>query len=589
MKARIAKVGNVAGRSGETGEDGTGARAASWLAWSLWIVCVSLVALMLLLDLTTPPATTTDEPVPMDVLFALLILAYSTVGAFVASRRPTNPIGWIFCGAGLLIGFDIFGETCTGYLISRGNGPVSGMAYLAWLFGQLAFLAAGLSTVLLLLFPSGRLPSGLLLRDGGRIENLTWRTVMWAAVIGSTLVAFWIVLDPVPEYHAYYVDNPLGVGGSVGRVVETLGVIGVSTLPLSGLFAGAALVSRLILARGDERQQLKWLAYAVAVLVVGFLTAVLLGGSSDLGWTVGVLVGILGFMFLPVAVGVAILKYRLYDIDLIINRTLVYGLLTACVVGFYVLVVGGAGALFQGRVNLLVSLLATGLIALLFHPLRVRLQRGVNRLMYGQRDEPYAVLSRLGRRLETTLAPNAVLPAVARTLREALRLSYAEIQLERNGEFKTAAVVGCPAERPFRVPLVHGGRTVGKLLLGARPGEESFGPADRRLLKDLAQQIAVAAHAARLTADLQRSRERLVVAREEERRRLRRDLHDGVGPQLAALMLELETAGELVSDDPEASALMAKLSERTRDIVSDVRRSVHALRPPSTNSASSAP
>ena len=136
---------------------------------------------------------------------------------------------------------------------------------------------------------------------------------------------------------------------------------------------------------------------------------------------------VFSLLFVPVFTYIAIVRYRLYDIDVVINRTLVYGSLSACVVGIYVLAVVALGALFQARGNLAISLMATGFVAVLFQPLRMRLQRGVNRLMYGERDDPYAVTSRLGRRLEATLAPEAVLPTVVETIAQALKLPYAAI------------------------------------------------------------------------------------------------------------------------------------------------------------------
>jgi signal transduction histidine kinase len=291
---------------------------------------------------------------------------------------------------------------------------------------------------------------------------------------------------------------------------------------------------------------------------------------------------------ISVAVGFAVLKHRLYDIDIVINRTLVYGTLTASVVVIYVLVVGYLGALFRTGGNLPISLLATGLVAVLFQPLRGRLQRGVDRLMYGERDEPYKVLSRLGQRLEATLPPDAVLTTVVKTVAETLKLPYVAIELERGSVFETAAAVGKPVAVPLRLPLVYGGERVGRLALGARPGEESFAPADRRLLDDLVRQVGVAVHAVRqteealrLSADLQRSRERLVTAREEERRRLRRDLHDELGPQLASLTMRAEAARDLIpNDSARADEVLADLTEQAQAAVADVRRLVYALRPP---------
>ena len=340
-----------------------------------------------------------------------------------------------------------------------------------------------------------------------------------------------------------------------------------------------------------ERQQTKWIVFGITATVVGTQGAVMLFpplSSQLLVGLAGQTVYSLSLLFIPLSIGIAILRYHLFDIDLVINRALVYGILTTSVVLLYVLVVGGLGALLQLRGNLIVSLVATGLAAVLFAPVRERLQREVNRLMYGERDDPYAVLSRLGSRLESTLAPDAVLPAVAKTVKEALKLPYVAIQLRRDDGFQTAAAAGNPVDRPLEAPLVYGGEMVGRLILGPRAGDETFGPADRRLLEDLTHQIGVAAHAVRLSdealrlsADLQRSRERLVAAREEERRRLRRDLHDGLGPQLAGLTMTAEAARDLVSADPErARELLDSLVDRAQAAVSDVRHLVYALRPP---------
>jgi signal transduction histidine kinase len=244
--------------------------------------------------------------------------------------------------------------------------------------------------------------------------------------------------------------------------------------------------------------------------------------------------------------------------------------------------------MLQVRGNLLVSILAAGLVAVLFQPLRERLQRGVNRLLYGERDDPYAVLSRLGSRLESRLAPDAVLPAVTRTVQEALKLPYAEIQLRREDGFETAAAAGNPAENMLRLPLVYGGETVGRLVVGPRAGDGGFADVEWRLLEDLAHQIGASAHAAlmtdealRLSADLQRSRERLVEAREEERRRLRRDLHDGLGPQLSSQALTIDAVRTLMRRDPDAAEeLLLDLKADAQDAVTDIRRLVYGLRPP---------
>ena len=381
-------------------------------------------------------------------------------------------------------------------------------------------------------------------------------------------------------------------GGSLVEPSDSLGLVLVIAL-LAG--AGAQAYRYRRLSPPLQRQQTKWVVFGIsAAVAVQAVTAMLdpfLAGTglpAALFSVADLTIVTLAYSLIPLSIGFAILRYHLYDIDLVINRSLVYGALTAFVVGLYVILVGGLGILLQARGSLPVALLATGVVALLFAPLHGRLQRGVNRVMYGQRDDPYAVLSRLGRRLETTLSPAAVLPTAVRTVAESLKLPYAAVEVERDGSFEVAAATGKPAGDSLRLPLPYGGETVGRLVLGRRAGEAEFGPSDRRLLDDLTRQIGGAVHAARLTeeairlsTDLQRSRERLVTAREEERRRLRRDLHDGLGPQLASLSMKAEAARDLIYEDSARSeALLEEITAQTQEAVTDVRRLVYGLRPP---------
>lgn len=346
-----------------------------------------------------------------------------------------------------------------------------------------------------------------------------------------------------------------------------------------------------------RRQQTKWVVFGIGMALTGFLGVnATLSASvptvSSAGELATLMVGAAlmhaALLLIPISIGIALLRHRLFDVDALINRTLVYGALTACVVGLYILVVGYLGVLFRTGANLAISLLATGLVAVLFQPLRDRLQRGVNRLMYGERDDPYGVLSRLGQRLEATLAPEAVLPTIVQTVKESLKLPYAAIALRQDDAFAVAAAVGTPNGEALRLPLIYQHETVGQLLLAPRAPGESFSPADRRLLEDLAREAGVAVHAVHLTADLQRltvdlqqSRQRLVTTREEERRRLRRDLHDGLGPTLASLAQRIDTARKLVSRDPDATvALLDDVKGQVKATIADIRQLVYALRPP---------
>jgi signal transduction histidine kinase len=276
-------------------------------------------------------------------------------------------------------------------------------------------------------------------------------------------------------------------------------------------------------------------------------------------------------------------RYRLWDINPIINRTLVYGILSAGTIAFYILAVGFFSNYFRhSGANFIISFIATGVVAILFEPLRERLQRGVNRLMYGERDDPATVLTRLGQRLDSALAPDSVLPTIVETVAQTLRLPYAAITLiELDEGPRIVAAFGLPQSELIHVPLTYQTERVGDLLLAPRAAGESFSTADMNLLNIIAQHAGLAAYTVRLNNDLQHSRERLVTAQEEERRRLRRDLHDGVGPTLASLSQRLDTAADMITRDPQASVqLLKELKGQIKSTVAEIRRLVYALRPP---------
>jgi signal transduction histidine kinase len=285
---------------------------------------------------------------------------------------------------------------------------------------------------------------------------------------------------------------------------------------------------------------------------------------------------------------VAFLGDELFRLEVALNRALVYSLLTLFVVGAYVLVVGYLSLLFQSSGSLWFSLIATGLVAVLFQPMRARVHHFVNSMLYGERAEPYAVMTDLGRRLEASFATEAILPTIAQTVQESLRLPYAAIALERDGSSEIVTSAGTPSGEPVVFPFTYQGTVVARLLVNPRRGEEKLAAADCALLADLAQHAGAAVHGVRLTAELQQmaatlqqSRERLILAREEERRRLRRDLHDDLAPTLVGLSLRASTIGDLITSDPdEARQVAGYLDGAIRDAVTNIRRLVYDLRPP---------
>jgi signal transduction histidine kinase len=558
-----------------------------WIALALTIVVLNVLVLPgVPASLLTPevmrelhsldfsPAFYTALIIGMNGVCMLLYLAMS---ALLFWRRSDDRMA-LFCSLTLLT----FGGAVFGFLeyvpstTLAWNLVASGLFFL----GQVCFLS------FFYLFPSGRFVP---------------RWTRWAALIYAL---YWLASLSFSAFAS-------GPPGSLLLVFLLTAVI-------------AQVYRYRSVSTPGERQQTRWVVFGFVASIFLFLSTRLipfllppdLRNTQVIGDLLGGISVYLSFMLIPIFIGIAILRAQLFDIDLIIKRTLVYGVLTACVVGIYVLVVGYLGALFHTGSSLVISLLATGLVAVLFQPLRGLLQRTVNRLLYGQRDEPYRVISRLGQRLEATVETDSILSVIVETVAQALKLPYAAISLKsiaatnsvlaseaemqgsllkQDEEFAIAASYVAKtggasladallprSETLLHLPLLYQSEQVGELLLAPRARGESFTPADRRLLDDLARQVGTVAHAVRLTADLQLSRERLVTAREEERRRLRRDLHDGLGPTLASIPLKLDAARNLLTRDPPAAdALLVDLKKQTQTAVGDIRRLVYKLRPPS--------
>jgi signal transduction histidine kinase len=507
--------------------------------------------LLALQDLGLDPTFYAAYTIAMDVLFAAV---YATVAALIFRRKSDDRLGLFVSLALLTFGTATFGFTM-GALIS---------VHPAWEIpvASLHFVGAASFGLFLYVFPDGRFVP----------HWVGWVALAWI----SWQLAEHLFPDWVTDPNAWL---------TLIETVVWFGALG------TVIYSQAYRYRRT--SSSAQRQQIKWVVYGISTAFAGFLAIDLalsaFAGAPEPAAPGELLAYLIGYTFLsylvvllvPVTIGIAMLRYHLFDVDLVINRTLVYGTLTASIVGIYVIVVGGLGTLLQARGNFLISLLAAGSIAVLFAPLRARLQRGVNHLMYGERDEPYKVLSRLGERLEATLAPDATLNAIVETVAQALRLPYAGIDLRQDEEFVTVAEHGTPTGESITLALAYQAGEVGRLVLAPRSQGEEFTASDRRLLEDIARQAGVAVHAVRLTDDLRRSKERLVAAREEERRRLRRDLHDGLGPQLAAQTLKVGSARSLYPRDPAAAdTLLAGLEADMEAALADVRRLVYNLRPP---------
>ena len=391
-------------------------RWTTWLAWGLWAITVALFAFALA---RATSSELPDRPGVLDVLtLGLVILAFPTVGAIIASRRPGNPIGWIFCAIGLSV---ITGVASYEYaLYARHVAPsLPAVTFVAWVGSWTWFVGMGLAgTLVLLLFPDGRPPSP------------RWRIVgrLSVVLIGITVVAHAVRPGLLDDYDDLAIPNPFGMTGPIGDLA--LAVIDLFAWPLVMLAIAsfAALVTRFVRARGDERQQLKWVAYAAGLMAVGiFATLVVsLAGKEDdpaFGWVP--YVGFLGLGLIPVAAGIGILRYRLYDIDLLINRTLVYGVLSATLAAVYVgLVIALQGLLsgFTGGNSLAVAA-STLAVAALFGPVRRRIQKAVDRRFYRSRYDAArtveAFSSRLRHEVDLAHLTDELRGVVAETLQPA--------------------------------------------------------------------------------------------------------------------------------------------------------------------------
>lgn len=537
------------------------------LAWGACFVCLVLAIAALTLD-ALPGHASWMSIDPLYALYILLFLTFPAMGVVIATRRPENAIGWLLCGFGIVWLATSVADRYVLFSLSRQN-ELPHTSYVAWLvvWGWTLSVAV-VATYVLLLFPDGRLPS-----PGWRI--VAWVDAFWVALV---CVSSALKPGPIPGYEP--LSNPINLvkAESIVAVVNPLAYfIG---LPLVLGASISALAVRYRRARGLERLQVKWVGYAALLVVISLAIGVIgdeLLEVGDLQWVLFPL----ALANLPIFIAIAILRYRLFDIDLVFNRTIVYGALTVCVIGVYIGVVGYLGQVLHSDGNLAISLIATGLVAVIFQPLREWLQQSVDRLMYGERDDPYGVIERLGQRLETTLAPDAVLPAIAETIAQTLKLPYASISLRQGDDFVTVADWGTPQQAVLKLPLVYQSETVGQLELAPRAPGEPLSLADRRVLQGITHQAGIAAHAVQLAAELQASRERIVTAREEERRRLRRDLHDGLGPGLASLAVGIEAAKNTLRDDPAATErLLDELRAQTQEALADIRRVVYALRPP---------
>ena len=486
-----------------------------------------------------------------------MALAFPVCGLLLAWHRPRNPIGWLFLAAGL------------GMVITAAAGPLAYLGVqLNWNTGTLRVLGTAATygwpwTIALFL------PLALILFPDGRLPGRRWRWLPWLAIV-NTLPFLASLGSPEPTVIGHrrvttYLAPPhyhqLGPLWAVSNVLWAV------------TFAAAITSLAVRYRRGGatERRQLLWLLLVGIVLVpwVGVVWGI---------FNAGPILGLLALSLIPLAVTLAILRDRLLDIQVVVSRALLYGLLTAAAVGAYAGLVALLDLMVRSQVSFGVAVAASIIVAFCFNPARVRLQRLIDRALYGDRRDPVRAVSRVGERLAGTGA--AGMPSVLEALCDSLRLPFAAVR------FSSAEVAAYGTEPELRhsIALSYDGMAVGELIVGLRSGQPRLSPPDLAVLRLLAGPLAVAAHATALSAALQESRSGIVAAREEERRRLRRDLHDGLGPVLTGIAFKADAAcNTLAAADADTGAardLVSGLRSDTTAAIADIRRLVYGLRPP---------
>jgi signal transduction histidine kinase len=525
----------------------------------------ALAALALGLLATTVVLTLLDTQSRWWIASSAAVVVPAIAGMLIALYRPSNTIGWLLLAEAVDVAFGFLATPYAHYGLVANPGSLPGARWmLLWSSAGWPALFA-IPIALVITFPNGHLPTP------------RWRPVAIAAAVSFSVLQIAVLFEPQHYVAPYtHVTSPLPSLPAIVRTAFTPFWLGA----FASIFAAAwAVRVRFRRAAGVERLQLLWLTYGALLIPLALIACLvesrIRGGSG----AATAIVLIVALTIIPTAIGVAVFRYRLFDIELIISRTLVYATLTACVVAGYLAIF----LAIDGLVGLrgVAGVVAAGLVAMGFQPLRDRLQRRVHRLVYGDRADPYAALARLGQRLQSAPDPGEVFTTIVDGVAGALRLGYCAVTLRRDDTREVAAEHGIRGREPqFVLPLSYQGDEIGELI--AEPAPRSvLSSTDRQLLGDLARQAGAAAYSVRVMSELQRSRERLIAAREEERLRLRRDLHDGLGPTLAALVFKIGRIRDSVRADPDLSdRLLHELGGDTQDAIADIRSLVYALRPP---------
>ena len=531
------------------------------------------------------------EPLDWFSTAALIgMTAFATVGALVASRYPRNPIGWLFSGIAFGVVLVGFRETFVVYALFTAPGSIPGATFVAWLGSWMPLLAITSIPFVFLLFPDGSPPSR------------RWRLVGWIAIASMGLLVLGNIIAPGRlggfNLERIHIANPTGIQG-LRVVANNMLAAGALGLLVAGVASVIALVLRFRRASGEERQQLRWLAYVAAatavVPLIGFASVI---AGVDLGNVVFPAFFLLLFIGIPVASGIAILKYRLLDLDIVIKKTVVFGAVVVLITAVYLAVVVLVGPRVGNERSGVASLAATIVVVLAFQPVSRWARRLADRLVYGERATPYEVLSGLSDRLGASYSTEDVLPRLVQVLAAGTGATQAGVWLRVGPDLHCAA--GWPSgsegamgdvrmtgedlpefpgmDHAFAVR--HQGDLLGALTVGVPPSDP-LTPSQEKLLHDLAAQAGLVLRNVRLVEDLRTSRQRIVAAQDERAKALERNLHDGAQQQLVALAVKVRLMESVIHKDPEKAMAMAReIGADAGDALENLRDLARGIYPP---------
>ena len=506
-----------------------------------------------------------------DVFAHVTSLGVPVVGFVLASRRPANRLGWLFLGAGLGLGLSFFSTQYAQHALVAVPGSWPAGRAVAWFANWIWAIPYALLAFVFLLFPTGQLGSP------------RWRVAAWSVAGANTLAVADLIAyatriwwHPFTSYRPS--SNPPDVNAAIVLMIVAAAV-GV-----------AAVVVRFTHSSGEERLQLKWFAAAALLVIITIIPSFL----TD--WLIFVLLASLALLCLWVAVGIAVLKYRLYGIDFVISKAVLYGSLAVFITAVYAGLVVGVGALAGGRDSPLVAALAAAVVAVAFQPVRQRAGRLANRVVYGRRATPYQVLSDFAQRIGSVYASQDVLPQMAQIVAAGTGAEQVVVWLRVDDELRPeAASDGSPQAAPLpvesdamppvpgadlSVPVVHQGELLGAISV-RMPRGEPLRPTGEQLVADVASQAGLVLSNAGLIEDLRASRQRLVTAQDEARRRLERNIHDGAQQDLVALGIKLRLGEMTVAQDPaQAEQIFGELQADATGALENLRDLARGIYPP---------